>query len=51
VDGFPIWAQIYYCMRCGNWQTALEIAKSVPDARIGNFPVYLTEFMNSEDGR
>ncbi len=50
VDGFPIWAQIYYCMRCGDLQAALEIAKGA-DARLGNFSLYLAEYMHSEDGR
>jgi hypothetical protein len=29
-EGYPIWAEIYYCMRCGFWDTALQIAKSSP---------------------
>ena len=30
IDGTPIWALIYYCMRCGDPEAALEAVKYVP---------------------
>ncbi len=27
VDGQPIWAMIFYCLRCGDMEAALHVAK------------------------
>lgn len=26
IDGYPIWAEIFYCIRCGDYDSALSIA-------------------------
>ena len=30
IEGAPIWALIYYCMRCGDPEAALEAVRYVP---------------------
>ena len=27
VDGYPLWAMLYFCLRCGNINAALEVAQ------------------------
>ncbi len=46
-DGTPIWALLYYCVRCGGLQEALEIAAKVRD-RIGSFYVYFREYVTNK---
>ncbi|KAL6074513.1 Nucleoporin nup93 [Balamuthia mandrillaris] len=44
VDGYPIWPQVYFALRCGDLQGALEIALSA--ARVlGDFPSLLQEYI------
>ena len=28
VEGHPVWAMIYYCLRCGDLQAALDVVNS-----------------------
>lgn len=41
---YPAWAMIYYCMRCGGLQEALEIATKYRD-RLGSFHSYFREYV------
>lgn len=54
VDGYPIWAEIYYCLRSGNTEEAQTIiSSSKPEvvASLGKFPIYLSEYLKSADRR
>ncbi len=43
VDGYPLWMQIYLCMRCGDLDAALEVARSAP-AVSGEFVSFLAAY-------
>ena len=48
----PIWALMYYCMRCGEWRKVLDIARehaSYIQRLDGGFMSYLTTYIESED--
>ncbi|KAK2189808.1 hypothetical protein NP493_96g07020 [Ridgeia piscesae] len=50
VEGLPIWALIYYCMRCGDLSAAWDIICSV-DQNLGDFGRFFKEYMESDDRR
>ncbi|KAI0235619.1 Nuclear pore complex protein Nup93 [Lamellibrachia satsuma] len=50
VEGLPIWALIYYCMRCGDLTAAWDIICSV-DQNLGDFGRFFKEYMESDDRR
>ncbi|XP_013389179.1 nuclear pore complex protein Nup93-like [Lingula anatina] len=50
VDGHPVWAMMYYCIRCGDLNAALHVAQQAQQ-NIGEFIVFLQEYMKNEDRR
>lgn len=49
-DEQTVWPLIYYCLRCGDLQAALSVAKRVPQA-VDDFLTYLQEYATSPDRR
>lgn len=49
VDGAPLWALIYFCLRCGDPRAALEAVKHIPQHLV-EFKDLFTEYMNSKEG-
>uniref|UniRef100_A0A023GM45 Nuclear pore protein n=1 Tax=Amblyomma triste TaxID=251400 RepID=A0A023GM45_AMBTT len=49
LDGQPVWALIYYCLRCGDRRAAVEISKNAAGSAAELCP-YLEEYASSEDG-
>ncbi|KAK2560702.1 Nuclear pore complex protein Nup93 [Acropora cervicornis] len=49
VDGAPLWALIYFCLRCGDPRAALEAVKHIPQHLV-EFEDLFTEYMNSKEG-
>ncbi|KAG8175420.1 hypothetical protein JTE90_021117 [Oedothorax gibbosus] len=47
VDGNPVWAVIYYCLRCGKLDAAVAAAKNVGDS-LRDFLPYLVEYEENE---
>ncbi|XP_064640294.1 nuclear pore complex protein Nup93-like [Lineus longissimus] len=50
IDGHPVWALVYYCVRCGDLQAALNIVKTSAK-QLGEFEGYLQEYAHGEDRR
>lgn len=50
IEGNPVWAVIYYCLRCGDVAAAVEAARNASGA-LGDFLPFLTEYMENEDHR
>lgn len=48
VEGQPVWALIYYCIRCGDIQAALDVAAL---AGLSDFVTYLAEYQENQDQR
>ncbi|XP_072013036.1 nuclear pore complex protein Nup93-like [Amphiura filiformis] len=50
VDGHPVWPVVYYCLRCGDLEAALDtVQRAAQD--LGEFQEYLTEYMQSDERR
>lgn len=50
VEGHPVWAMIYYCIRCGDIEAAVKVAINA-SAVLAEFVPYLKEYSQSEDHR
>ncbi|KAM8947376.1 nuclear pore complex protein Nup93 [Pelodytes ibericus] len=50
VEGYPVWALIYYCMRCGDLMAALHVV-SRAQHQLGEFKNWFQEYIHSEDRR
>ncbi|CAH1780372.1 unnamed protein product [Owenia fusiformis] len=50
VDGTPVWAFVYYCIRCGDLNAALQVVNKAQQ-HLGEFPSYLKEYMGSDNRR
>jgi len=50
VENHPIWAMIYYCVRCGDLQAAWQVISSVQQ-HLEEFPRFFQEYMGTEDHR
>lgn len=48
IDNIPFWPTIYYSIRCGQWDTALDIVRNISDTRLHTFAVYLNEYISNE---
>uniref|UniRef100_A0A8C0JZY0 Nuclear pore complex protein Nup93 n=1 Tax=Canis lupus dingo TaxID=286419 RepID=A0A8C0JZY0_CANLU len=50
VEGHPVWALIYYCMRCGDLFAASQVVNRAQH-QLGEFKTWFQEYMNSKDRR
>uniref|UniRef100_A0A8C3KXT5 Nuclear pore complex protein Nup93 n=1 Tax=Chrysolophus pictus TaxID=9089 RepID=A0A8C3KXT5_CHRPC len=50
VEGHPVWALIYYCMRCGDLTAAMHVVKRAQH-QLGEFKTWFQEYMNSKERR
>ncbi|KAG2470057.1 NUP93 protein, partial [Polypterus senegalus] len=50
VDGHPVWALIYYCMRCGDLVAAMQVVNKAHH-QLGEFKNWFQEYINSNDKR
>ncbi|MGH0148367.1 UNVERIFIED_CONTAM: hypothetical protein FKN15_012688 [Acipenser sinensis] len=50
VEGHPVWALIYYCMRCGDLVAAMQVVNRAQH-QLGEFKNWFQEYMNSSDRR
>uniref|UniRef100_A0A8C9RRE7 Nuclear pore complex protein Nup93 n=1 Tax=Scleropages formosus TaxID=113540 RepID=A0A8C9RRE7_SCLFO len=50
VEGHPVWALIYYCMRCGDLAAAMQVVCRAQH-QLGEFKHWFQEYMNSPDHR
>lgn len=50
VEGHPVWALIYYCMRCGDLMAALQVVNRAQH-QLGEFKSWFQEYMHSKDKR
>ncbi|KAK1330657.1 hypothetical protein QTO34_010855 [Cnephaeus nilssonii] len=50
VEGHPVWALIYYCMRCGDLLAASQVV-NLAQHQLGEFKAWFQEYMSSKDRR
>uniref|UniRef100_A0A665TNK9 Nuclear pore complex protein Nup93 n=1 Tax=Echeneis naucrates TaxID=173247 RepID=A0A665TNK9_ECHNA len=50
IEGHPVWAVIYYCLRCGDLNAAMQVVNRVQH-QLGDFKTWFQEYMNSPDRR
>ncbi|XP_029464579.1 nuclear pore complex protein Nup93 [Rhinatrema bivittatum] len=50
VEGHPVWALIYYCLRCGDSNAAMQVVNRVQH-QLGEFKNWFQEYIYSEDRR
>ncbi|KAG7279777.1 hypothetical protein CRUP_008847 [Coryphaenoides rupestris] len=50
VEGHPVWAVIYYCLRCGDLSAAMQVV-SRAQHQLGDFMAWFQEYANSPDRR
>jgi len=50
LDGQPLWALIFYCLRCGDLRAVKHILDRAGH-QLGDFPTFFSEYMNSSDQR
>uniref|UniRef100_A0A3B3WFR2 Nuclear pore complex protein Nup93 n=1 Tax=Poecilia mexicana TaxID=48701 RepID=A0A3B3WFR2_9TELE len=50
VEGQPVWAIIYYCLRCGDLNAAMTVV-SRAQHQLGDFKSWFQEYMSSPDKR
>uniref|UniRef100_A0A8C7DZK9 Nuclear pore complex protein Nup93 n=1 Tax=Naja naja TaxID=35670 RepID=A0A8C7DZK9_NAJNA len=50
VEGHPVWAIIYYCMRCGDLMAAMKVV-NLAQHQLGDFKTWFQEYMHSKDKR
>ncbi|KAK7891154.1 hypothetical protein WMY93_023117 [Mugilogobius chulae] len=46
--GHPVWAVIYFCLRCGDLNAALQVVNRVQH-QLGDFKTWFQEYMHSPD--
>uniref|UniRef100_A0A673MAM9 Nuclear pore complex protein Nup93 n=1 Tax=Sinocyclocheilus rhinocerous TaxID=307959 RepID=A0A673MAM9_9TELE len=50
VEGHPVWALIYFCLRCGDLSAAMQVVNRAQH-QLGDFKIWFQEYMNSPDRR
>uniref|UniRef100_A0A8C6PYN9 Nuclear pore complex protein Nup93 n=1 Tax=Nothobranchius furzeri TaxID=105023 RepID=A0A8C6PYN9_NOTFU len=50
IEGHPVWAVVYYCLRCGDLNAAMQVVSKVHH-QLGDFKTWFQEYMNSPDKR
>lgn len=50
IEGHPVWAVIYYCLRCGDLNAAMQVVNKVQH-QLGDFKTWFQEYMNNPDRR
>lgn len=50
MEGQPVWAVIYYCLRCGDLNAAMTVV-SRAQHQLGDFKSWFQEYMSSPDKR
>ncbi|XP_075045076.1 nuclear pore complex protein Nup93 isoform X2 [Mixophyes fleayi] len=50
LEGFPVWALIYYCLRCGDILAAQQVVNRVQH-QLGEFKNWFQEYVHSNDRR
>ncbi|MBN3311040.1 NUP93 protein, partial [Amia calva] len=50
VEGHPVWALVYYCLRCGDLSAAMQVVNRAQH-QLGEFKNWFQEYMNSPDRR
>ncbi|KAG8437674.1 hypothetical protein GDO86_008399 [Hymenochirus boettgeri] len=50
VEGYPVWALIYYCMRCGDLMAAQQ-AVNKAQHQLGDFKNFFQDYVHSKDRR
>ena len=50
VEGHPVWALIYFCLRCGDMGAAMQVVNRAQH-QLGDFKTWFLEYMNSPDRR
>ncbi|MEQ2267718.1 hypothetical protein XENORESO_009587, partial [Xenotaenia resolanae] len=50
IEGQPVWAVIYYCLRCGDLNAAMQVVNRAQH-QLGDFKSWFQEYMNSPDKR
>ncbi|XP_062817670.1 nuclear pore complex protein Nup93 isoform X2 [Anolis carolinensis] len=50
VEGHPVWALIYYCMRCGDLMAALQVVNRAQH-QLGEFKSWFQEYLHNKDRR
>ncbi|MEE6499743.1 hypothetical protein FKM82_003573 [Ascaphus truei] len=50
VEGHPVWALVYYCMRCGDLVAALQVVNRAQH-QLGEFKNWFQEYVHSKDRR
>uniref|UniRef100_A0A8C7I8H9 Nuclear pore complex protein Nup93 n=1 Tax=Oncorhynchus kisutch TaxID=8019 RepID=A0A8C7I8H9_ONCKI len=50
VEGHPVWALIYYCLRCGDLGASMQVVNRAQH-QLGDFKTWFQEYMNSPDRR
>lgn len=50
VDGVPVWAAIYYCLRCGDAAATIQAAEGLPP-QLSDFKEILKEYFTNGDNR
>ncbi|KAI4825861.1 hypothetical protein KUCAC02_021526 [Chaenocephalus aceratus] len=46
IEGHPVWAVIYYCLRCGDLNAAMQVVNRVQH-QLGDFKTWFQEYMTS----
>uniref|UniRef100_A0AAQ4PGR5 Nuclear pore complex protein Nup93 n=1 Tax=Gasterosteus aculeatus aculeatus TaxID=481459 RepID=A0AAQ4PGR5_GASAC len=50
IECHPVWAVIYYCLRCGDLNAAMQVVNRVQH-QLGDFKTWFQEYMNSPTRR
>lgn len=50
IEGHPVWAMLYYCIRCGDLEAAMQVVRN-SQSHLQDFTRFFQEYMNSEDRR
>ncbi|XP_063801480.1 nuclear pore complex protein Nup93 [Pseudophryne corroboree] len=50
LEGYPVWALIYYCLRCGDIMAAQQVVNRVQH-QLGEFKNWFQEYVHSNDRR
>ncbi|XP_064611037.1 nuclear pore complex protein Nup93-like [Liolophura sinensis] len=51
VEGHPVWAMLYYCLRCGDLKAAQQVVDKAPHNLGEHFPNFLQEYSSYEGHR
>lgn len=50
LDGQPVWALVFYCLRCGDMRAAQQVIDKVSH-QLGDFPSYFKEYVTNAQHR